>query len=422
MNPDANNSVATELGLGVRSALEQAALKYGTPCYVYFLDQIIDKVTAIKRIFGGRFEISYAMKANPHAVVLRDLSRYIDGIDVSSGGELERAIAAGYEAKRISFTGPAKSIKELSQAIDANCGEIVAESMEEVLDIDRLSSERGITTRILLRISPQSVPKGFGVNMGGRPSQFGIDEEMLDPVIKRLGNCRSIHCVGYHIYSGAQCLNENSIVENCLNYLRIFKNSVHRCGMSPEILVFGAGIGIPYHIDDRAVDLNAVAARLNPALDDLRQYPEFHKTRLLMETGRLLVGEAGYFLTTVKRAKHSRGKEIRICDGGLNNHLAACGHFGTVIHRNYVITKLQSRHADQDRFENGNFDIFGPLCTTIDQLARNIKLPSLKCGDILAIHNSGAYGFTASPMQFISHPCAKEIVVKADSNEQYLFE
>jgi diaminopimelate decarboxylase len=103
---------------------------------------------------------------------------------------------------------------------------------------------------------------------------------------------------------------------------------------------------------------------------------------------------------------------MAICDGGLNNHLAACGHFGTIIHRNYMISRLPTQASLEPATELQEFDVFGPLCTTIDQLARQLRLSDLACGDVLAIHHSGAYGFTASPMMFISHRWAKEVIAE----------
>jgi diaminopimelate decarboxylase len=407
--------IASLLDESTEAVLRTAAADFGTPCYVYFIDQIIAQARSITEAFDGRFAISYAMKANPNRHLLQAIKDHVGGIDVSSEGELRAAIAAGCDPASISFTGPGKSPGELSAAVELSCGEIVAESLSEIEDINRLSLAKGVVTRILIRVSPQAVPKGFGVSMAGRPSQFGIDEEALDSVLPRFREFPGVHLAGFHIYAGAQCLNTDSIVENFRNYIRIFSDFSIRHGIRPETLVFGGGIGIPYHHGEKPVDLPLIAEAIVPLLDDLRSRPEFSGARFLLEIGRLLVGEAGYFLTTVRRAKHSRGREIRICDGGLNNHLAACGHFGTIIHRNYLISRLGH---DQHRpiAEDTAFDVFGPLCTTIDQLARGLCLPALHCGDVLAIHSSGAYGFSASPMRFISHPPAREIALRREGN------
>lgn len=388
--------------------LAEVAERFGTPAYVYFLDDIAERSAMIERAFGGRLGVNYAVKANPNRALLRELSSMVAALDVSSGGEVRRGLQSGYPAHKLSFSGPGKSQGELALAVSSGCGEIITESLGEISDLDRIARECGRRASILIRVSPQKVPKGFGVSMGRRPSQFGIDEEELDEALLCLPQFKSLDFVGFHIYAGTQCLDGNSILENFENYIRIFIEFGERHNLTVRRLVLGGGIGIPYH-GESPVDLVALGLRLNPMLDSLRSRPLFSGADLRLEIGRLLVGQAGTFITRVRRTKFSRGKEIAICDGGLNNHLAACGHFGSVIHRNYVIEKVSS---DSD---GGNpaisYDLFGPLCTTIDQLGRDVRVGALKTGDLLAVKNSGAYGLSASPMQFISHEPAKEIIV-----------
>jgi diaminopimelate decarboxylase len=414
--------------LETQQILAEAAERFGTPSYVYFLDDIIERAALINRVFGGLFEISYAVKANPNHALLRGIDSAIGGLDVSSGGELIRGLECGYAPERLSFSGPGKSLAELALAIDRGCGEVIVESVQEMIDLDGLAGERKRRATAVIRVCPQSVPKGFGVSMGRRPSQFGIDEETLDEALKRLPEFKNLNFAGFHIYAGAQCLDGNSITENLENYIRIFTEFAERHNLACHKLIFGGGIGIPYHVGDVPVDLEALAVRMNPLLAALRARPLFKQAQFRLEIGRLLVGEAGCFLTGVRRMKKSRGKEIAICDGGLNNHLAACGHFGSIIHRNYIIEKLGSTNEPAGTVTP--YDVFGPLCTTIDQLARDIKFPSLKTGDVLVVRNSGAYGYSASPMQFISHPPAGEIMAAtkngkmelSDISEQYAVE
>jgi diaminopimelate decarboxylase len=394
----------------IQQTLAEAAERFGTPSYVYFLDEIRERAALINRLFEGQFGISYAVKANPNRALLRGMESSIAGLDVSSGGELLLGLECGYAPARLSFSGPGKSIEELALAVDRHCGEIIVESVQEMIDLDLLAAKRNTKMNVVIRVCPQSVPKGFGVSMGRRPSQFGIDEEVLDEALARLPEFKHLNFSGFHVYAGAQCLDVNAIVENFENYIRIFTTFAERHQLAPHKLIFGGGIGIPYHAGETPVNLETLVGRVNPLLVALKAKPLFSQTQFRLEIGRLLVGEAGYFLTSVRRMKKSRGKEIAICDGGLNNHLAACGHFGSVIHRNYVIERVTSSEANG---ASTAYDIFGPLCTTIDQLARDMKFAALNPGDVLAVRNSGAYGYSASPMQFISHPPAVEIVAAA---------
>lgn len=391
----------------MESLFQLAVEAHGTPCYLYLLDDVADRIKSVKGSFGGRFEISYAVKANPHARLLRWLGDRVSTLDVSSGGELERAVDAGWAPDRLSFTGPAKRLQELQLGLDRGIGEFVVESVEEALKLDELSAATpGTRQRILVRISPVEVPPGFGVSMAGKATRFGIDEEAVDEAIAKISRLRHLELSGFHIYVGTQCLDPASIVSNLRNYIEIFIAVSDRWDLEPSKLIFGSGIGIPYYEKDESVDLRAIAAELNPALDALTAKKRFRNTRLLLETGRYIVGESGFYLIRVLRIKQSRGARIAICNGGMNHHLAACGHLGTVIHRNYRIFKALSAEADG---EERSFEVVGPLCTSIDTLGRGVTLPGLQPGDVLGVHCSGAYGLSASPVNFISHRPPSEV-------------
>jgi diaminopimelate decarboxylase len=124
--------------------------------------------------------------------------------------------------------------------------------------------------------------------------------------------------------------------------------------------------------------------------------------------GRYLVGEAGVYLTRVTRIKRSRGSDIAICDGGMNHHLGACGHLGSVIHRNYRIFRVGGEPGEATR----PYELVGPLCTSIDTLGHGVELPELREGDLLGVRCSGAYGLTASPVHFIRHAPARELAAE----------
>jgi diaminopimelate decarboxylase len=182
-------------------------------------------------------------------------------------------------------------------------------------------------------------------------------------------------------------------------------------GFAPRSLVFGSGFGIPYQDDQLPLELEALAPRLNARIDGLRKDPLLAGARCTLEMGRWLVGPFGYLLTAVVGLKHSRGTDIALLDAGFNNHLAAAGMMGTMIRRNWSFTVLGGASRAPR-----SYTLVGPLCTTIDQLASKIELPELRIGDLLAIAGSGAYGLTASPTRFISHPEPREVLVEADGS------
>lgn len=388
--------------------LAAAAERFGTPCYVYFTDRIAARLADLRAAFGRWFTLSYAVKSNPNPALLAWLEPRVDLLDVSSGGEFQLATAAGWAGARASFTGPAKREAELRAAMAGGIGEIVIESPREARIISALAQESGRPQPVLIRISPAQVPKGFGDHMAGRPSPFGIDIEDAGVQLPEILALPGLHVAGFHIYSGTQSLKPAAICENWRGFIALFRQLCADHGVVPEKLVFGSGLGIPYHLGDVALNLSEIAAEIAPHLDALKAEPSFRDTRLVLELGRHLVGEAGFFVTRVVSVKQSRGNRIAICDGGMNAHLAASGHFGMVLKRNYLLHRVGPAAPGAEE----KIDITGPLCTSIDRLASAALLPPVAEGDLIAIHGSGAYGPTTSPLHFISHPKPREVLAE----------
>ena len=385
--------------------LRLAADRSGTPSFVYFTDRIEQRIAQLRKSFHGRFALSFAVKSNPNPALLGWLNGRIDHLDVSSIGELRLAMQAGWDPALISFTGPGKREFELREAIASGVGLLVVESVREARLADAIARSTGRVQPVLVRIAPDTVPKGFGDQMAGRPSAFGIDVEVADEALSEILRLAGLRLVGLHIYSGTQCLKPDAIVENYRGFLAIFDRLCNTHGLSPEMLIFGSGLGVPYHDQDVPLDLDQIAEGILPDLDRICAMPGFGETRLVLELGRFLVAEAGYFLTRVTSIKESRGTRIAVCDGGMNNHLPASGHFGMVIRRNYSMHKVGGGTPRE------KIDLVGPLCTSIDRLAGGIELPRIEEGDLIAVHNSGAYGLTASPIHFISHSPPAELMV-----------
>lgn len=402
----------TPLNHADRQTLAQIALQHGTPSFVYFMDPVRHQIEILRRAFDGRFLVSYAMKCNPNPDLLRWMREQVDQLDVSSSGELAAGLRAGWAPGLISFTGPAKQKADLEFAVRAGIGEVVLESLREARLLDAVAARHGRTQPVLIRIAPSYVPKGFGSQMSGKPTQFGIDEEDLRVALDEIRQLRHLRVAGFHAYSGTQCLKADAIAENWLNFLRLFQQASEQLDLAPEKLIFGSGLGIPYHEGETALDLGAIAKTVEPVFNRVTSEQRYARTQWVLETGRFLVGEAGVYLARVIHTKVSRGKRIVVLDGGMNHHLAAAGHMGMVIHRPYRMSVLRAESGPLQAVEA--HDIFGPLCTSIDTLGRGVQLPRLEEGDVLAVHCSGAYGPSSSPANFISHPPAKEFMVRGE--------
>ena len=394
--------------------LASVAKTVGTPTYVYDVQTIRDRFARLRQVFGNRFGVSYAVKANPNIELLRRIEPQVATFDVSSFKEMERALAAGCAPARVTFSGPAKRRPEIERAIALGLGELVLESMAEAECASRFAAASGRTQPVLIRINPTAVPRHFGVNMAGKASQFGIDEEEIDDAIDRIASLPGLSLIGFHIYSGTNCLKANAIADNFEIFIRLFRKAAARAGIHPAKLVFGSGFGVPYYNEDSPLDVEAAAARIVPMIDALKAEAAFAQTECILEMGRWLVGPAGWLLTGVVTEKLSRGTHFLICDAGFNNHLAACGMMGTVIRRNWRYANVNAGKVNVGDAQSRTYTLVGPLCTTIDVLASDIALPETAPGDVLAIANSGAYGLTASPTRFISHPEPAEVLLDGE--------
>lgn len=396
--------------------LAEIAAQFGTPVFVYFFDDISRRVADLRKAVGHGVRVSYAVKANPNTTLLEYLRGTVDTLDVSSGGEVRRALRAGWDPTNLSFTGPAKTNAEIRLAIEASIGELVVESVDEAMIADACADNLGVRQPVLLRLAPDRLPRGFGVNMAGKPTQFGIDEKEADDAIREIGKMPHVNIEGFHAYSGTQCLDEAAIAENYEIFLALFRETSLRHDLNLKKVVLGSGIGIPYHHGTTGIDLAKLSELVDPILSAFTGDPRFRKTSVALETGRYLVGEAGIYVTRVLRVKNSRGTKIAICDGGMNHHLGACGHLGSVIHRNYPISSSAAVRQETDGRERNleDFELVGPLCTSIDTLGHRVSLPALAPGDLIFVGCSGAYGLSASPIHFISHEPANEVAIIGD--------
>lgn len=386
--------------------LAQLAATHGTPLYVYDLDEVRRRLTQLEQAFGERFSISYAVKANPNRELLRRLAPRVGALDVSSYAEVERALEAGCPAGRITFSGPGKRPAEVRGAIASGVGALVLESVAEAELADRCACDGSLRQPVLIRINPATRPRSLGISFSGRPSQFGVDEEAIDEAVDRVQALPHLDLIGFHIYAGSNSLDPQAIAANFQAFAELFRRASERARLAPRQLVFGSGFGLPYGAADTALDVEAVAALAAPVIDGLKAEARFAAADCMLEMGRWLVGPAGWLLTSVLGEKQSRGVAFRICDAGYNNHAAACGMLGTVVRRNWRFANLTNPEG-----RVGTYTLVGPLCTSMDMLATAIELPEVRVGDVLAAENSGAYGLTASPTRFISHPEPAEVLI-----------
>lgn len=374
-----------------------------TPFYAYDRELLRARVAELRAALPAEIKLHFAMKANPMPAVVGFMSGLVDGIDVASAGELKVALDAGTDPREISFAGPGKRDPELRQAVAAGVL-INVESFREVDILARISEELELPARVAVRVNPDFELKGSGMKMSGGAKQFGVDAEMVPELLARIGD-QKLAFEGFHLFAGSQNLKAESICDAQQKSYDLACQLARHAPSPVRFLNLGGGFGIPYFPGEKPLDLAPIGTKLAQVGEQARR--DLPDASLVIELGRYLVGEAGIYVTRVVDRKISRGQTFLVVDGGLNHHLAASGNFGQVIRKNYPV-------AIGNRMNSGNHEsvnIVGPLCTPLDVLADRMTLPSAMPGDLVIIFQSGAYGASASPQNFLGHPQVTEIVV-----------
>ena len=370
------------------------------PAYLYDHNIIDHKIRELRKYLPERIFLHYAIKANPLKKVVNYISSQVDGLDVASGNELALAMENNLNASNISFAGPGKSDQDLVMAIRSGIV-INLESETEINRVIKISDELNTIANVALRINPDFELKTSGMKMSGGSKPFGVDEEKAPELIARLASS-PLNFVGLHIYSGSQNLNAKHITEAQSKTLSIAADLFQQTKMRFKQVNIGGGFGIPYFPGEQPLDLELIGNDLNSLMR------EFSKictdTQIIIELGRYIVGECGIYLCKVIDKKVSRGKTFLVVNGGMHQHLAASGNLGQVIRKNFPLTVANKIGAETEKV-----DVVGSLCTPLDVLGRDIELPRAEVGDYIAVFNSGAYGYSASPLDFLSHPHPREI-------------
>jgi len=384
--------------------LERLAARVGsTPFYAYDRARLSERVAYLREHLPPEIHLHYAMKANPMPAVVQHMATLVDGIDVASGGELQVALDTVMPPEHISFAGPGKSDADLRCAIAAG----IVLNVEGFGELERaavIGRELGLVPKVAVRVNPDFELKSSGMKMGGGPKQFGVDAERVPEMLGRIGQL-GLAFQGFHIFSGSQNLKAEALQDAHDKTFALARRLAKDAPGPVLTLNIGGGLGIPYFPGEQRLDLAAVGAHLREILPEARR--DLPQAEIVMELGRYLVAEAGIYVCRVVERKESRGQVFLVTDGGLHHHLSASGNFGQVIRKNYPVV-IGNRVAGGER---EMASVVGPLCTPLDLLADQMELGKASEGDLVVVFQSGAYGLTASPGGFLSHPAAREVLV-----------
>lgn len=397
-------SIDGQLAVGGTS-LDRLTARVGcTPYFAYDRRLLTERVGLLRATLPPMLHLSYAVKANPMPAVVQHLAGLVDGLDVASTLEMQTALDTPMPAGRISFAGPGKTAEEIVQAVAAGVT-IEMESVTEARRVIDAGELLGVRPRVAVRVNPDFVVKGSGMRMGGGPQQFGVDAEQVPEFLAGLA-AADLEFVGFHVFAGSQNLNAEILCEAQRKTAELIVTLAHGAPAPVRYVNLGGGFGIPYFDKDVPLNLAAIGANLAEVIDSTIT-PNLPEAQVVIELGRYIVGECGVYVTRVVDRKVSRGRTYLVVDGGMHHQLAASGNFGQVIRRNYPIA-VGNRLSEP---AESAATVVGCLCTPLDLLGDEVRLPDAQIGDSIVVFQAGAYGLTASPTAFLGHPAPAEVLV-----------
>lgn len=372
------------------------------PIFIYSKSILKSRIELLRNILPLDIGVHFAVKSNPFEPLLSFISPLVDGLDIASGGELEKLISAKLTDKHISFAGPGKSEEEISLALDHQVI-LIAESSHQLKTINSIALAKGIKASVMVRINDHQQVSGTGLSMSGANSFFGIDKDEF----RSISGCwkdkfSNLKFHGIHLFHGSQNLKLESIQESLMQTAALISEIV--LPDKPEIINIGGGLGIPYSPQDRPLDITHLVDVYSQLATKIKN--RFGNVKICTELGRFISGPAGLYVCKVLDKKVTAGNSFIITNSGLHHFSAATGNFGQVLKKNHPIWPLKPNLDSPEE----NVTISGRLCTPIDVFARSVTLPPLEIGDALVLFQAGAYGPTASPEKFLSHPKCREFL------------
>ncbi|GAA4236108.1 diaminopimelate decarboxylase [Streptosporangium album] len=383
------------------------AARFGTPLYVYDLDRVAAARRDLFDTLPEGFALFYAVKANPHPDVLRTMREDAGRrcrVEISSTGELAAALTAGFTGADCLYTGPGKTTGELHEAIGEGVRTFSAESLTDLRRIGAVAGTHGVVAECLLRINSATSSSSTSIRMTGTPSQFGFDSESLAEVMPELVSTPGTRIAGAHLFSLSNAKDEESLTAELQHTVTVAARLQQETGVPMDFLDIGGGFSAPYAVPGERPRYGKLRGELEAALDT--HFPHWREgaPEVACESGRYLAGDCGMLLSEVVNIKESRGRKFVILDAGINTFGGMAG-LGRLLP-----PAVRLVHPAGPAEEVAS--LVGPLCTPGDIIGREVKLPPLKIGDVVAIPNAGAYGVTSSLLMFLGRPAPVEVTVR----------
>jgi len=375
--------------------VSQIAKQVGTPCYVYSHATLIRHIRAYDNAFKNIPHLmAFAMKANSNLAILRLMAKEGSGVDIVSGGELFRALKAGVSPSKIVFAGVGKNAEEIRDALKAEILMFNIESSAEMHAINDVAASVGKIAPVALRINPDIDPKTHPyISTGLKKSKFGIAADRALEEFRVASTLRHIHVVGVHAHIGSQLTEVTPFVESLKKVLALV-DTLKGQGTNIRYLNIGGGLGITYS-DEKPPLPHELAEALSPLVKGL-------DLTLVMEPGRVIVGNAGILVTKALYEKIGESKRFVIVDAGMNDLIRP-----SLYSAYHDIRPVSEALLHRPKH---SVDVVGPVCESGDFLAKDRSLPEVKPGDLLAVMSAGAYGFVMAS-NYNSRPRVPEVLV-----------
>ena len=366
----------------------------GTPAYVYSHATLTRHFKAFDQAFEGLDHLTcYSVKANSNLSILKLFAGLGGGMDIVSGGELYRALAAGVPAERIVYSGVGKTRPEMAAALEAGILMFNVESSQELDALSETAQSLGTEARIALRVNPDVDAKTHPyISTGLKKNKFGVPIEEAYEEYLRAAALPGLKVVGLDCHIGSQLTDTGPFVD-AVARLRALIERLSGAGINLEYLDLGGGLGITYH-EEEPPEPGEYARALRQAVEGLG-------LKLILEPGRVIVGNAGVLLAQVLFTKKGEDKEFIVTDGAMNDLMRPA-----LYDSYHGITPVTVSER-----KTGRVDVVGPICESGDFLAKNRNMPVMKPGELFAVMSAGAYGFSMSS-NYNSRPRPAEVLVK----------
>jgi len=406
--------------------LPRVAQEFGTPLYVYSAGTILDHYRRLDAALVSLDHlVCYAVKANSNRAILKLLSEAGAGFDIVSGGELFRVLKAGGDPGKCTFAGVGKSREEIEYALDQRVYSFNVESEAELDYIDRIANAKNLRAPIALRANPGVDPHTHEyIATGSHENKFGISLGRLATVYERAANMRNIDILGVQMHIGSQITKAEPFADAIKKVAPSVRDLKSKYGI--KFFSIGGGLGIVYESSfesgssewwkentntstnkSRALSIQQYVNTILPTLRELN-------LRILLEPGRLLVGNAGVLLTRVRYIKQTGQKKFVIVDAGMNDLIRPALYHS--YHEIVPVHEPRARTRGEGRSQTATtekIDIVGPVCESGDFFALDREMPEVHEGDLLAIMSAGAYGFVMAS-NYNSRPLPAEVLVRGD--------